>query len=152
MDFDLSNLDGTQVDGASTAVFTFYDLPGEPWLRVRAGGELNRPYFAALLASQTKNRKRLMKGTINAEMLERNRQIDRKLYPQHMDAGDMGGWRNRVDGVEMPLEYSPAAWAAVVQALPNDLFDEVRSFCNEPSNFRSENEPDQDEIEETAGN
>lgn len=143
-----SNLDGAQVDGQSTARFTFFDLPGEPWVLVRPGGDTNRPYFQAVLASQSKNRKRLMKGKIDAEMLEKNREVDRKLYPQYIDAGEWGGWQDDAGLVE----YTPSGFAELMQQLPADLFDELRAFCNEPVNFRSEDEPDLDDIEETAGN
>lgn len=144
-----SNLSGAQVGAESTARFHFYDLPGEPWILVKPGGDLNRPYFAAVLASQSKNRKRLMKGKIDAEMLERNREVDRKLYPRHIDAGEWGGWEDD-EGNEVP--YSPQAFEELMQQLPSDLFDELRAFCNEPVNFRSEDEPDLDDIAETAGN
>lgn len=146
-----SNLSGADVTAESTAIFTFFDLPGEPWVRVRPGGALNRPYFAAILASQSKNRKRLMKGKIDAGMLERNRQIDRKLYPQHIDAGDWGGWVDEAQG-NREVAYSPQGFKELMEQLPADLFDELRAFCNEPVNFRSEDEPDLDDIEETAGN
>ena len=132
-----------------TARFTFFDLPGEPWLMVRPGGEENKAYFQAVLASQSKNRKRLMKGKLNAEMLVENRRVDRKLYPKHIDAGEWGGWQDE-QGNEVP--YTPAAFAELMQQLPNDLFDELRAFCNEPVNFREDDEPDLDDIEETAGN
>lgn len=154
-----SNLSGANVTVESTAIFTFYDLPGEPWVRVRPGGDLNRPYFAAVLASQSKNRKRLMRGKIDAEMLERNRQIDRKLYPKHIDAGEWGGWEEEIPNEDpaaevkyQEVEYSQQGFAELCEQLPADLFDELRAFCNEPVNFRSEDEPDLDDIEETAGN
>jgi len=145
-----SNLSGANVTAESTAIFTFFDLPGEPWVRVRPGGDLNRPYFAAVLASQSKNRKRLMKGKIDADMLEKNRVVDRSLYPKHMDAGEWGGWVDDETGQEVP--YSQQGFAELMAQLPADLFDELRAFCNEPVNFRSEDEPDLDDIAETAGN
>ncbi len=145
-----SNLSGADVTPESTAIFTFYDLPGEPWVRVRPGGDLNRPYFSAILASQSKNRKRLLKGKIDMDMLERNRQVDRKLYPLHIDGKEWGGWIDDEDGSE--VEYSAAGFKELMEQLPADLFDDLRAFCNEPVNFRSDDEPDLDDIEETAGN
>lgn len=145
-----SNLSGADVTVESTAIFTFYDLPGEPWVRVKPGGDLNRPYFAAILASQSKNRKRLMKGKIDAEMLESNRLIDRKLYPKHIDAGEWGGWLDDETGDE--VAYSASGFKELMEQLPADLFDDLRAFCNEPVNYRSEDEPDLDDIAETAGN
>ncbi len=154
-----SNLSGADVTVESTAIYTFYELPGEPWVRVRPGGDLNRPYFSAILASQSKNRKRLMKGKIDADMLEKNREVDRKLYPRHIDAGEWGGWQEALPNADPTalveyedIEYSPQGFKELMEQLPADLFDELRAFCNEPVNFRSEDEPDLDDIAETAGN
>lgn len=148
-----ANLSGAEVTADTTAVFTFYDLPGEPWVRIHPAGDLNRPYFGAVLASQTKNRKRLMKGKIDAEMLEKNRQVDRKLYPLHVDAGEWGGWEERDESGELSeVAYSAQGFKELIEQLPADLFDELRAFCNEPVNFRSEDEPDLDDIDETAKN
>lgn len=144
-----SNLSGTQVTAESTAVFTFFDLPGEPWLRVRPGGDLNRAYFAEVLAASAKNRKRLLKGKIDAEMLEQNRALDRKLYPKYVAGGEWGGWQDDA-GAEVP--YSPEAFRELMEQLPADLFDELRAFCNEPANFRADEAPDDEDIEATVGN
>lgn len=145
-----ANLAGTELTSESTADFTFYDLPGEPWVRVKIGGDLNRGYFGALLATQSKARKRLLKGKIDADMLERNRLLDRKLYPIHLDGGAWGGWIDDETGKE--VAYSPEGFKELCEQLPADLFDELRGFCNEPANFREEDEPDVDDIEETSGN
>lgn len=144
------NLAGQEVSPDTTAVYTFYELPGEPWLRVRPAGDLNRAYFGAVLAASAKNRKRLMRGKLDAEMLEQNRILDRKLYPQHVDGGEWGGWVDDTTGAEVP--YSKQGFQELCAQLPADLFDELRAFCNEPSNFRSAEAPDAEEIEETAGN
>lgn len=145
-----SNLVGADVDANSTAIYVFYDLPGEPWVRVKAGGDLNRPYYVALLNSSSKQRRRMMKGKIDAAMLEENRQIDRKLYPLYLDGAEWGGWIDDDGGEEVP--YSSSGFKELIEQLPSDLFDGLRSFCNEPSNYRGEDEPDEDEVEETAGN
>ena len=133
---------------SSTAVYTFYDLPGEPWVRVRPGGDINLPYFQAVLASQTKNRRKIQKGKIDAEMLVKNRDLDRKLYPLHIDAGEWGGWEDD----NGPVDYSPSGFTELMEQLPGHLFDGLRAFCNEPMEFATEEEPDRIDIEETAGN
>lgn len=146
-----SNLAGAQVTPDSTADFTFYDLPGEPWVRVKPTGDLNRAYFGEVLAANTKSgaRKRLQRGKIDPEMLEQNRQLDRRLLPKHADGGAMGGWE---DDQGNPVPYSPDAFRELCEQLPADLFDELRAFCNEPANFRAEEAPSDEDIEETLGN
>tara|TARA_R110000796_G_scaffold28374_1_gene77674 strand:+ start:491 stop:937 length:447 start_codon:yes stop_codon:yes gene_type:complete len=145
-----SNLSGSDVSQSSTAVYTFYDLPGEPWILVKPGGDLNLPYFQAVLASQTKNRRKLQKGKIDAEMLVKNRNVDRSLYPIHLDGGEWGGWLDDETGEEVP--YSKEGFKDLMAQLPGHLFDGLRAFCNEPMEFATEDEPDSEDIEETAGN
>ena len=146
------NLSGAQVSTQSVARFTFYDLPGEPWVMVRPTGDINKAYFAEVLAYSAKsgNRKRLMRGKIDAAMLEQNRQLDRQLIPKHADGGSWGGWLDDETGEEVP--YSAESFRQLCEQLPADLFDELRGFCNEPANFRAEEAPDQDDIEATVGN
>lgn len=147
---NFSNLSGAEVSAQSVADFVFEDLPGAPWVRVRIGGQLNRGYFNAVLARESKGRKRALRGRIDMATLDRNRELDRKLFPKHMDGGAWGGWVDDSTGEEVP--YSPEGFAELMAQLPADLFDELRAFVNEPVNFRSADEPDLDDIEETAGN
>lgn len=144
------NLSGSQVNAQSSATYTFYELPGEPWVRVRPLGEANPRYWSAVLASQSKVRTRLMKGKISAEMLAQYRKTDREFIPKYADGGEWGGWIDDATGEEVP--YSPEAFAELCQQLPNDLFDELRSFMGDLNNFRLEQGPDQHEIDETVGN
>ena len=145
-----SNLSETKVTAQSTAILTFYDMPGEPWLRLRPIGEVNRPYFAAMLAKNSKNRNRLKAGKMNAETLSFNRKIDRGLIPKHADGAEWGGWLDE-SGAE--VEYSAEGFAELCAQLEPDQFDEIRVFCGELSNFRDiEDMPDADDISDTAKN
>ena len=145
-----SNLSGARVTSASTSIFVFYDLPGEPWVEVHPTGELNRPYFSALLASNSKSRRRLMKGKLDADMLVQNRNLDRKLFPKHIGAGSWGGWISDETGQE--VDYSEAEFKDLCEQLPDDQFDELRAHCGDLTNFREEDEPTEEDIEETSGN
>lgn len=144
------NLDGAHVNEQSSEVFTFYDLPGEPWIRVKPGGDLNKPYYRALLNKQSKSsRRQALRGKIDADMLDRNRKLDRVLFAQHIAGGEWGGW---IDENEQEVPYSQQAVKELFEQLPSYLFDSLRAFCNQPENFQSEDEPIEEDIEETAGN
>ncbi len=154
-----ANLQGTSVSKESTARFVFEDLPGEPWLQVRLGGQMNKPYFQAVLAAQSskgrRKRKKTKAASLSVAELEKNRELDRELYPEHIDGGAWGGWLE--DDPDRPgkyreVPYSPEAFGDLMAQLEDYLFDELRAFCNEPLNFSSEDEPDLDDIEATAGN
>lgn len=150
---DFSNLSGAKVTSQSSARFTFYDLPGEPWVDVHPAGDVNRPYFAAVLAKQSKHRRRLAAGKMNVDMLDDNRSQDRELYPRHVDAGAIGGWRAmNSEGQEEEIGYSPEAFRSICEKLPNDLFDELRAFCNDTANFRSQDDPTDDDVVRTGEN
>lgn len=105
-----------------------------PWIEVRPVGELNRPYINAVLASQSKARRRISKGKIDVRMLEDNREQDRDLYPRHVFTGRWGGWLDDATGEEVP--YSAEAARELLEQLPIDEFDELRAYCNELGNFR----------------
>jgi hypothetical protein len=147
---EFSNLQGASIDAKSSAVYTFWQLDGEPWIKVHPGSDINKPYFAAVLSGQSKSRRKLLKGNVDMEMLNRNRKRDRQLYPKYIDAGEWGGWIDRETGEEVP--YSPEGFAELMEQLPDHLFDELRAFVNDPAEFMEEDEPSEEDIEETAGN
>ena len=144
-----SNLSGAHITKDTTARFTFDSLPGSPWVQVKMGGELNKPYFSEVWNANAKNRKKLARGKLDPEMLRRNRELDRKLFPKYIDGGEWGGWED-TDGLNVP--YTPDGFRELIEQLPDDLFDELRAFCGEPENFRSVEVPDEEDFEDTLGN
>jgi hypothetical protein len=128
------NLKGAVVSPTAVARFTFHDIEGEPWVEVRSAGEINKPYFNAVLKRTAKNR-RMQRGQIDTDTLERNRNEDRELYPQHILTGKWGGWKDE-NGTDIPFSLEGAR--ELMQQLPSYQFDGLRSYCNEPTNFRED--------------
>lgn len=151
---DFSHIKKLQVSENDTARFYFEMLEGEPWIEVRHAGDTNKAYFNAILREQSGSQarmKKLMKGKIDVEMLNRNRNIDRKLYPQHVCTGSWSVVDNAGNDVEATVENM----TLFLKALPNDIFDDLRAYCGELANFREQeidDEYDEDAVEEMAGN
>lgn len=143
-----ANLKGAEVSAQSKVRYTFLDIEGEPWIEVRPAGETNKPYFNAVLKRQAANRRRLVRGQVDEAMLSRSRTEDRELYPQHVLTGAWGGWKDE-SGNDIPC--TPEAMRELMQQLPDYQFDGLRSFCNEPTNFRADAISAAD-ADSTAGN
>jgi hypothetical protein len=144
--------DVQEVTRQSTATYEFHSLAFEhptgqldesgqpimetltPWIEVRPVGEINKPYINAVLASQSKNRRRITKGRIDAAMLAENRAQDCILYPEHVFTGNWGHWID--DATGEPAPYSKEAASSLLRQLPIEEVDELRAFCNDTASFR----------------
>lgn len=106
------------------------DLPGEPVLQVLPALEQNKRYFRELLKRRPANV--TTKKKLTAESFARDRDEDREMYPDLV----IRGWKGIVgaDGKEVP--FSKEDCADFLANLADDLFDEIRKFVNNPSNFR----------------
>jgi hypothetical protein len=73
-------------------------------------------------------------GILSPKMLEEIRDRDRALFPKHV----ITGWENvrDVDGAD--VTFSLAACKEFIEALPPDMFDEVREFAGDLVNFRAD--------------
>lgn len=146
---DFSNLKSLGIDNSKSKEFKFYSIEGEPTLYVKSTTDANKLYLNALL----KGRKtlRLMRGRkINASVLDANREQDRELYPQFV----VTGWDEKTiadsEGNDVP--FSRENCELFLQALPNDIFDELRNFCGDPDEHRDGEDLDSEDVEELSGN
>lgn len=118
-----------------------------PFLVVKPATEATKGYYNAVLKRAGKSLRQVQAGAINAGMMDENRKDDRKLYPVHI----VTGWGHiKEDGAEIAgtipdadgtlAKFSPEACGEFIQALPNWLFDDIRQFCGNPSNFVEDDE------------
>lgn len=138
------NLKKLQLAPENTAEFTLYAVEGEPVLILAPAGEINKPYFNELMRRSTRQRSRLSANIVNATMIQENRDIDRELYAKYV----LRGWRRINDSKGSPVEATPERFAEFFEALPDYLFDEVRTFATNPQNFVSTAV----DVEEISGN
>lgn len=143
------------VPPGATSEFTFYQIQGRPTLTVRPTGEANPPYMNAMFKRSKGVARRLRSGDMSVDLLEETRDIDLKLYPKYV----VTGWKDveTDSGDEAP--FNAELVAQFLDALPEDLFDELRAHCGDLSNFRDDPEDEDDgaglhddDVEAIAGN
>lgn len=113
-----------------TAEYPFYEIQGEPTLIVKHAGESNKPYFNEKLRQAEKLRQRRAK--VSVELIRDNRERDRELFPKYV----VIGWKNVVDAAGNPVMFSKDDCEAFLRALDDEMFDALREYCLDASNFR----------------
>lgn len=128
-DFDFGHLDISE----ATARFELPWVAPGAYLIVRPANEVNRPYREGVLSLSGKRHKAAASATgIDPESANQDREDDRKLYPRHVVVNG-GGIQNKArQPVSMLVLDNKVAF---IKALPNWIFDKLRSFCLRPENF-----------------
>jgi len=144
---DFTHLQGLRVGNDATAEFTFYGIAGEPTLEVRPATESNREFFNAALkrSKHAGRRQRGRKSIPTPETIEQARQEDILLFSKYI----VKSWPvPPVDSAGEPVEFSPEVVAQFLDAIPSDMFTELRVFCLEIDNFREDlmDPDDQEEL------
>lgn len=140
---DFSHLDRLKVSDNKQQEYVIYEVMGTPKLFLMQATEANKPYFNALMKEGQKSFRRMKHAGVTAAAMKDSRNRDRKLFSLYV----IKGWSGvkDVDGKEVP--FSADACKELLCALPDDVFDNVRDFAGEVSNFRGDFD-----IEETAKN
>jgi hypothetical protein len=124
---DFSHLKAVRLD---TSELVLWGVVGEPILVVRPAGESNKSYFNERLRAAERMRQR--KAKINAELVKQARDLDRELFPKFI----IVGWKNVVDANGAPVQFTRDECVAFLAAIDDDLFDTIREYCQDSSNFR----------------
>lgn len=113
----------------ASAVYTFYELKGEPWVRVVPATEDNKAYFNALMSRQLRNRQR--RRHLRADDLKQNRNEDAVLYAKHV----VIEWGNLVDAEGEPVTLTEEHCKQFLKAIPKTSFDGLRDFAADETSF-----------------
>ena len=143
---DFSYLSDLAVSTDKTVEFSLHQMvvDGEtPVLILAPATQANKPYFNALLKRAGKSARQVRAGNINAGMIDEGRDEDRDLFPKHV----VKGWKHVPDSQGNDVAFSQDNCRAFLAALPDWLFDDIRSFATNPANFS-----DILDIETSAGN
>lgn len=127
MSFDFGYLE----TNGKTARLPLYAVQGEPWLEMKPAAQSNPNYYGSLVKRAQKSIRRLRAGKMDQEVLKENRAQDRALYPKHV----IIGWGNVKDTAGNEVEFSAESCQQFIDALPDWLFDEIRAFASEETNF-----------------
>lgn len=125
--------------------FTFNSIEDSPILMVLSATESNKPFFNAVLKKSRKRTKQVQSGAIDSNFISDSREEDKELYAKWI----VKGWSNLKDAQGKSVEYKEEYCLEYLRALPWQVFDELRAFCNEPNNFRDEGSFN---VEDTAKN
>lgn len=102
-----------------------------PTLTLAPATEANSPYFNSLLRRASKASKRIKNGVIKKETIDENREEDRKDFAKHV----IKGWKGVTDEKGVAVEFDADSCLEFLEALPNEIFDEIRAFATDASNF-----------------
>ncbi len=139
---DFGNIKKLDVAG-KTADFTLEDVDGEPSLKLKVATGSNKPLLNAMLKQVGGNKRKYKKKNITADMADENRNDDKKLYVDHV----IVGWESLVDAKGNTVKFSKDNCVAFIDALPDWMFDKIREFATDDSNFL-----EVIDVEETAKN
>lgn len=128
---DFSQLSRLDIGVAETVDYTLYQIEGEPTLQLAPATEANKPYFNAVLRRSRKNVRALNAGSITTGMIASNREEDRLLYVAHI----VKGWNDVTDAKGKEVPFSADNARDFLNALPNWIFDDLRTFAGNPANF-----------------
>jgi len=102
-----------------------------PVLIVRVAGESNKGFANEQLKMTRKNANAYRAGAVNMSMVADTRSNDRRLYSKYV----VVGWTNVVDADGASVAFSVSECNDFIESLPDWIFDELRNFCSNPSNF-----------------
>lgn len=150
---DFSHYRRADVNQGDTAIYVMDDLDPSPHLIVKPAMALNPPYFNQALKRPGFSR---VGRKMTASVLRKTQEADVELYPLHV----IERWTKNVftktvvEGGKEKWEdvpYSVEACQQWVAALPWHVFQNLRVFCMDVTNFRDDLDEAVD-VEERAGN
>ena len=112
-----------------------------PIIEIKPANDTNKPYISALLRNNAQVR-RAQRVTLKA--MERNRQDDVELYAKHI----IVNWKHVIDEKANPVKYTPSEGIDFLTEIVKDngwIFDDLRMFCSDMSNFIEEGANDEDQ-------
>ena len=151
-------LKALHVKDGDTAEFFFSELEGVPVLTCKPATNINKSFLNAVMAaskqaSRVAKAKRKVSGkqddTITQAAIDRARMDDIDLFVDHV----VVGWEDVVNQDGEPVEFSKENCRDFLQAIPPEMFTELRLFCLDIRNFRPDAvEMDPEEQETLQGN
>ncbi len=134
------HLKALHVTATATADFIFEHLEGMPSLTCRPATDINEGFFNAVLkAGKQASRKakaiRKLKGKQEKDLAaqkEKARLDDIELFVDHI----VVGWDDVVNKKGKPVEFTTENLRQFLQAIPPEMFHDLRVFCLSIENFR----------------
>jgi len=131
---------------------SWIDLPEvtpEARILLKHAGETNTHYYNAMLRRSGKRARKMVRtDAVDAEMLAKNRDEDRDLFPKFVFAG----WEGIQDVEGNPVPFSRKSAAEFCAKCPGWIFDRIRNHAATPERFLPVEEEDGPDVDELAKN
>lgn len=132
---NFSALKSLDVTSGKTVEFKLHQITvngKSPTLFLASASETNKPYFNALLRRVGKTSRALKSSSVNTGVIKELREEDRALYPEFV----IKGWSDLYDmETGEPVPFSKVEATNLIAAIPDWLFDDIRNFAGDLSNF-----------------
>lgn len=136
---DYSHLKNLDIEGKTADCTLSFQTkptkPGEaaefPSLKVRPATEANAAFANEQLKMTKKTAVLARAGAFNTATFKEARDNDRDLYARYV----VVGWKGIYDSHGKEQKFNEDECRAFLRALPDHLFDQIRAFCTDPSNF-----------------
>ncbi len=128
---DFGQLKALEVTAGKTVEYVIHQVEGSPVLILAPATENNIPLFNAALkrAGKAVNRAKINSKTLST--IKEGRAQDCELYAKFV----VKGWRKVVDVNSDEVSFTKENCHDFLTALPDYIFDDVREYAREPSNF-----------------
>lgn len=129
---DFSHLEKYRADQDLTKEYPLTELEGNYILIVKQANDSNKQYMSEVLRRSGEGRgQRRKKIKIDADYLDKLRDMDREVYPKYI----VVGWKGVQDSDGQEVAFSSKGCAEFLEALPDWIFNPLREFCTDPENF-----------------
>lgn len=151
MPSDFSRLSQFSIDADRRATYRMSEVDlgaGDVTIEVAPATDANASYFNALVKQSKEGARALRQAGATAAALDAQRALAVALYSRHV----LRGWSGVVDASGKVVAFSPEEAEGFLRALPGWIFDRLRAFCSEPSNFVQPGTSTPSEVAASSGN
>lgn len=131
MNINFNNISKLDARKDRSITYPLYQLDGEASVLLLPAAESNKRYFNALLRQSRQNMRAVQNKQVNAGVIQNNRNQDRALYAEHV----ITSWEGIVDADGTVVPFTKEACLDFLTALPDWIFDEIRTFASDIRNF-----------------
>jgi hypothetical protein len=136
---NFSHLKKLDIKEDQTAEYIISELDPPVKLTVRPASEANKKYFNAVI--QLSKKRSGKKSSISLKSIEDDRKDDLPLFAKYI----IVGWEDCVDANGNEVGFSTEECEEFLNHLPAYLFNQLRVFCSDITNFYPEEEDVSDE-------
>lgn len=137
---NFEHLSKLQLSENTTVDYPLNSLKGCPTLKLAPATADNKPFFNEVLRLARTNKNPKAKS-LNNELIQEGRDKDKDLFAKHV----IKGWEGVKDSDGKDVPFTAVNAKAFLDALPDWIFDGVRSFAGVPENF-VEDSSDEDNL------